>query len=621
MLVYIFLKMHTSVFIKGVSMMGKIFSVVIMISLLFLVACGIDTTYEPEQEPPTIYYECEQETFPEPPPAIPIVHFQPTQMANFNHVDCTITRRNGFYLSKRADSGRRYYFSNDTEESNLAFLNTTEHLIAQIESQFSLGRPPLRVFKADNVLQYRPRTHEATINHDDVNTLGWLIHTWSEGRLPVWFSVAVETQVRAQLGLFEPVDDLIIPEYFGDLLFTPREWGKEEHTQAINTAYWFAAYLREAGRLHDLIDLYMSQETDAANELAMELFDGFTGGVTHRLLVRVHMVESIVGGADAYRIFIPTNKANYMIMFGTFEEYLDMPFYRMMEHIGILDDAITFVYNWFTEHLSTSFTFRPINTRITYGRSDPNFYQGFAYNAYTMGIYNIYRRIDYLPIIFKRFGAHEAGHVIARQTGIPIANCPIEEGLVMYIENLALHPFLQQNEYYYDIWREDFISNFTSYASRALFHNQYNETWLSDQPERADALYNVVKNMLSNDGFNTAFHVRAHTRAYFYLNHFDLIPPGPVREFILVTRRLFEAGGALPSVNSHFTGQSFTLYLIDNYGIDKFMQFFHASFNHDRFESIYGTDIHIMAERWQQFLTELIEELRADVMAILEENV
>lgn len=61
---------------------------------------------------------------------------------------------------------------------------------------------------------------------------------------------------------------------------------------------------------------------------------------------------------------------------------------------------------------------------------------------------------------------------------------------------------------------------------------------------------------------------------------------------------------------THGVAPSFTIYLIEAYGIEKYMQ---VHFNSHAFENIYGITIFEMIERWEAFLTDLMEEIRQKI--------
>ena len=607
--------------------MGKFFSAIILISILFLVACGRTTAHESEPtitytEAYTTYYE--QEPEPELPPAIPIVNFQPIQSANFLLVNCTPTRRNGFYITKRAESGRRYYFANDDDEINLNFIDTTEKLIERIESTFSLGRPPLRILKTTGVHQYNPMMHAPTINHDDINTLGWLVHTWSGGSLPIWLSVGIESMARTELGLFEPNFNSSVSNYFGDLHFTPRYWGKDKHLQAISTAYKFTYYLKNTGHLQELISSYMDRTTIyAADNMAAKLFNSFAGDVPSNFHVRMHTIKQIVGSPTAYRLEIFTDKGNYYFLFVDFTEYLPLTFDDFMKYINIMDNAIAFAHDWFENHVHyvgiSYLPFSPMSVELRLGsgtRGEFIMQDGAAINRNLMTINHLYRHQENLHYHLYFIAVHEAAHLVTMRVISRdwMSAFGFGEGIAMIIDNIAL----LQCDYLSSTYIDNLVDSrtegymLTNLATWLEWLNRHNYGCKILDPQVSEirkVIDKIVRDRLSRDEWGVA----THFLSYALFHRPERLNPAILARF----ERDWISGNPLHYVSQHFTNHSFTVYLIDTYGLENYLKFLYSGYNFDKFEHIFGANVYQKIELWKQFLVEYMNEFGQEVMRLL----
>ena len=493
------------------------------------------------------------------------------------------TRRARGYLYVAHVNGNQYYFKSNDEKTNLAFIIANERLINEVSSFVDLGRPPFRFYHAKNIteISLAPSASGISLSHGCNKTIGWLVHVWSAGGIPMWLSAGIEAVALSSMGEFEGSATPAIPLGFGDFLFSPSKWNTSVHVQAIDTAYHFVRHLIEIDDFDKIISLLMSRDmTD--NKLLNTYFYEFSGG---SLICDIQY--TLLNRFGLYNVIASTEKATYFFIFTSFSRYIDAN--RMMNYIDFLDDGIRFVYNWHSRYFD--FEFSRINrVDIVYNdRAWDNIGTGgMAFNENHMKLYYRTPEIDLSILV------HKAVHVIDAQVfGAMPSFGPFAEGLADALN--MLHSIADRDEF--GIFYSWFMYTYASPESLLWFEGLLIDV-LGSQNSACYFIYKFIH------GFDPIGHTHFHAYCYLYhretlFSHLGDLP----REFF--------APKLNPEVSlyiaSYLTSSSFVQYLLETYGGEKYAQ---VHFNVNNFENVYGMTLHEMIDEWREFLRNFADDIR-----------
>jgi len=341
-----------------------------------------------------------------------------------------IPRLLGYALDYRIEN-RRYYFSTADEYINESFVNATEALINEISDIVAL--PEERTTLLMSLSRFGIYEFDVTfpLNHNDINTIGWLTNKLSLHNFPMWLSVGIESIARHNIGLDCHVKDKIIhdiiPANFGDFLFSPPFWGTDEQAQVIFTAHRFVGFLQENELLNELAELYLAEDLLAAHEAAEAHFYDFA----NKSMMANFFLELGYDGhrshPQGYSIRKSTKWGNYVFIFGAFR--YGILFEDMMHYIDYIENATQFVVSWFSDYFE--FDFEPIDHLI---------YRDFRVNPEREAIgfapWEL-NEIHYAKqsLHFPYFAAHEVVHRIDISIGGHSNFLPFVEGLAYLLNN------------------------------------------------------------------------------------------------------------------------------------------------------------------------------------------
>jgi len=403
-------------------------------------------------------------------------------------------------------------------------------------------------------------THNLIINPYDPTTNGWFVYSMALGYIPMWLSAGMETVARG-LDFSYPLSALC------EMYFAPFSWGTTQHRQAISTTYQFVSHLIENGYLVELLELYISSNTDDANLLAAEKFYLFSG----------YLLDVFFGlefSGTSFHVTANTDMAFYTFEFPAFYHQIQWPdtdvWYvsrrvldidymdkaRLLRSVAIMDDSIMFTKHWFAEFIDFEFT--PIITSVPM-----EIIMGAGAWAGRMMV----------PISgISQLTVHEATHVISSALGDTFL--PFEEGLAMVLQ--SKHSFFD---------RDRFGVEYQTWAARveAIISAMYNAGVFESY-----AVAEAVRDFLIAD-FEQGV-IFEHFLAYIGLNTPEMSVFPPFRPW----------PGTPPEIHSYITSSSFVRYLIDTYGAEKYMEVF---FNTDRFQRVYGVSLEAMLDEWMEFLS------------------
>ncbi|MCL2236440.1 MAG: hypothetical protein FWB98_08385 [Defluviitaleaceae bacterium] len=381
----------------------------------------------------------------------------------------------------------------------------------------------------------------------------------NNGQIPMWLSVGIKVKGGVDAGLFTPDHNFPIHDNFGDLLFLPSNWQEHGDAEVINTAYRFARFIYKAGRLDELLDLYNSIETDSADALATQLFSDFSGDLNLCTQFRLSFPPHFdfwgrnQAFSQAFWITTSTSIANYAFFFSEPDGSHNRPLLdRLVAYIPLIDDVITFVYEWYVAYLPYAdyehFGFRPINIALHDCRSaSVEWAMGYTRGDDMFAIYQLRDNLEFLTYYLIWIAAHEATHIMSARSLGYRNFFTLEEGLAS-----ALPIFYMQQ------YRPHVARDVNSY----------------------------------------------HLWAYQLLFHFDTLPL-QLQEDILMHRRNFSAQNSFNHANCYDTSRSFTLYLIENFGGAMYMQ---VLFTPENFQDVYGVTAEEMVGNWKGFLLNEIHD-------------
>jgi len=481
---------------------------------------------------------------------------------------------------------RRYQFPASDEGYNLALASQFETAFYMFNEFLDAERRLSIIFTQDEAL-YSVRSfggQHLALNPYDPATYGWFIYSMTMGAIPMWLSVGMEMAARG-IDFDYPLGGLC------DMYFAPFAWGSAENRQPISTAYHFVNYLIGNEYLAEIITLYLADDWNAANRLATERFNLFTGYDLDTFL-------RIQFSGTSYSVTANTYMAYYSFDFPQFHYHLEWPVgiweltravldidymdnARLMRTVDYLEDTILFVKNWYAEFVD--FDFFPIETRI------PMEIRTFAAAPGAMII----------PINgMAAAAAHEVSHIISTQMLDGIYFIPFEEGLAEVVH--IAHMFFDRDRHgwAYQIWPEDVDDTISALYEFGIF----------DSYAEATAVRALAARAFMYDDYEHYF-AFSHFLAYATLN----APPYEVLRGRM--RRWFTGPTYVNSsieLYTYFTSVSFVRYLIERYGPEKYMQ---VHVDVSRFEYVYGIALYEMVQEWLEFLSINAEEFLLAAMS------
>jgi len=462
---------------------------------------------------------------------------------------------------------RRYFFPNQDIESNYAFVVATEQIINEVKNIFPSTtelREINRIYLASNRDEYRfelrPILLYLSIRHDCLDNIGWLTHAKSEQRLPMWLSVGIEAVARSRIGLYSQSQINAFSENFGDLLFTPINWGATEHVNAVASSYSFVKFLDAYGYLPKIINYYMAHNQQSARALSSSAFYRFVGkyGPT------THYLHFDAEGGYAFNT--GTDMAFYSFVFDSIYEYIE--FERIMNYVNFMDDGIRVAVGWYKEFYD--FYFTPIEVNIFY---NPGRGLGFAYYPWRIHLYNL-----------RRFPPHSISHEASHLLTTLISNdydkifTPFDEGLAFYL--MAKHGI-------YDRFNHGFQLQYRYYAT--MHH-------IDSMSGGFYGVEAIVRELLSNSDFIGLDHFFAYLVLGQYIEGLCLVPWFWTR----ASRVMYGQYESIGDISTFQTAASFVAYLIEEYGAKAYMQ---VHFDVSSFEYVYGVSICEMIDSWKLFLS------------------
>jgi len=242
------------------------------------------------------------------------------------------------------------------------------------------------------------------------------------------------------------------------------------------------------------------------------------------------------------------------------------------DYVHHFDNSALFVKDFFAGF--AEFDFRPVDTFIVYDSGL------LAFNAIDANLWDEWIRIFGLANTSASSFVHEMAHYIsfwAQGDTFGPYSTEFEEGIAMALERYHdMHEGFGRSYHWY---REHRRTHFGSYIG-AL-----NDIFGDD--DTAEAAWDFLMADFDSIGL-------AHVMGYHWLRHRDF------------ETRAAQLGSTFAEIGTHPTAGSFVLFLIENYGIESYMQ---AHFDRDSFEDVYGITINEMIARWQIFLDRFIHEL------------
>ena len=199
------------------------------------------------------------------------------EQTNPNEIEFSETnafiRRTTAYTNMAQVGRRTYFFSEDDVVVNTQFINTVESIIDRLGDFIEIPYAQLRIRHTLEPQDFHFSATEVSLNFNDIHTFGWLTHILSRGELPMWLSAGLEAYVKADLGLFAPM------EYTGmsdDLEFLPSGLGTDHHAKAISNAYHMVAEMSRNNLLgHKLLyaDEYLRNSLNLLNSTVVVVDD------------------------------------------------------------------------------------------------------------------------------------------------------------------------------------------------------------------------------------------------------------------------------------------------------------------------------------------------------------
>jgi len=476
----------------------------------------------------------------------------------FNETDSIIATTTGY--THTTQLGRRtYMFRCDDEVSNTNFVNTVEAIAQELEQFITISDVQFRInASSDDPWSYTFTNNELSMNFDNSVTAGWFTHAMSRGDLPIWLSAGLEVYIRGNIGLYAPATNSPASVAgFGDIMFIPEKWATVEMNTAIDIAYLFVNHLSENNLLENLIETYMGGDIATGNQVAERYFYSYFGEEMDMAL-RLEYFQA----NTSHVIIVTSDIGEHHFFFSHFDQ--NVPLSEIILLVTYMHDAAVFVIDFVYEF--RSFEAAQLTFHLMYNRVDNRFAGGFDDRRDVISIFNMQTRPwDILMTI-----PHEISHAVMHfMVGYPLED-PFDEG----------------------------FANFMSIA--------FNET---DEAQSFPHLQ-----MMIDDGFappvdnvrewanflrSWSFHMGAYIRRI--AEDYTLENVGFGTRYTNVNDP-----NHITDINTYWTATSFVIYLIDTYGIDKYMQ---VHWDTDNFANVYGRDIHGMIEEWRLFLYEDGDEL------------
>jgi len=534
--------------------------ILLLLIFLMLAACG-SSDNEDAYLPSPYEEEVAEDIFDYEPETHLAVDFETTS-GTFQHL--------GFFSTAQVQD-RQYFFTSDDDAANLIILSDWERIIDKIGGLIDFETIPLEIFFYEEGAEHQrfDSGRNIFVNPYDINSFGRLLGRLNEARLPIWLYVGLEAGARADAGQVVPGLGLGHKPiaYFGDMSFAPITHGNPEQLNAIATAYGFVNFLVEGGNLAELARLYAAQETNEANEIAARLFYEFadkpmlTAFSLHfdgNLQFRGQQPTNV---AYEYRITAYTDFGNYHFLFLEHSDALSIQ--TMQGYVRYFDDSAQFVKNFFAGF--APFDFRPVDIFIVY--------DGSALSPIDANLEDEWIRMFNFSNVSPTVFAHEIAHYISYWAqGNSFGNywVEFEEGIAMAL--MSYRDIYEGLDKSYHWHREHRRSIFGSYAD--ALNNIFGDD------DTAEAAWDFLMADFDSIGL-------AHVMGYHWLRHRDF------------ETRAIQLGSTFAEIGTHPTAGSFVLYLIENYGIENYMQ---VHFDRDSFEDVYGITINEMIARWQAFL-------------------
>jgi len=389
-----------------------------------------------------------------------------------------------------------------------------------------------------------------TIDHNDPNLHGSLVNTLSKGQFPFWLAIGIELVSRNALGMFEPTD-ILQPYDFGNMSFQPVFWGTTDQENAQNIAFHFTSYLLENDHLSSLINMYKTNQNENADNFANELFYSHFG---HEMGVPwgLHFInmQANAQSGTLYTISIRTELAEFHIAFGNAKQYFTVE--RINEKIDYFHGAIIFTRDLYSDFVNVELRHFPIRFIMSYESNITT-----TATADFNGIINLRGLGGDRGYRVLLVAAHELSHIFNGT----LLFCPFDEGFAD-------------------------VANFW-----------FNQKFALNYPIFANSDHQTIEDMRA---LTSEFvHLRAHFRLYFEEH---LLNRGFVWRYTDP-----HADNYIAEINTYNTAFSFVLYLIDTYGLDKYMQ---VHWNKNNFDNVYGKSIYEAIEQWQLFLEDLAFNFR-----------
>jgi len=452
-------------------------------------------------------------------------------------------------------NNREYFFTDSAEERNLAFVAINERLISEISRFADLGAPPFRFLLANSAEDYSTGSSEIAFNHDNNDTVGWLVHVWSGGRIPMWLSAGIEAVALSNMGEFEATDSLslYIPELFGDLLLSPGNWGTQDQLLTIHAAYHFVRYLIDTGVFEDAISLFRSRD-ETVNELIRTYFYEFSGG---KQISDIQYTILAGGAGIAYRILIPSDWVlTQYFSFNCFSQHYDNRTISLF--VDYFESGYEFVYNWFAQHYD--FELNPSFASTIFG----------------------YRGNPLPPQIGLSLPIKIEEHITEGGASF----LPFSWGLAGVLVRMFHIADRDSFGVFYTFWNENVMDSDS-------ITNEILPLYTMILESQATAEYFIDRNVAEFDLFSIT-----HFEVYAILYHpefFDNLPENILNPEISIY------------ISTRGTAASFVAYLIETYGSEKYAQ---VHFDLDNFENVYGVTLHEMVDRWRGFLRAFADDIR-----------
>lgn len=494
-----------------------------------------------------------------------------------------IQRQQGFGFSA-AVGNRTYFFGAHEEEeqwewdfypqltaehANVAAIRSVESMIAAIEYMVDLGTELRRVFWIEGQDQYVFELNAARTNFDDMNTFGWLVYSWSLGRLPMWLSAGLEAVARADTGSFVPDGVDAVPPIFvlRDLGFAHINWGSPVQLQSVTAAYYFVRYLHDTGQLAEIVSQYLSSNIVQANALALAAHESGNFGFDFCTMLRLryhvyfdplaHLALSSDSEDGTVELWFngDSEEVGYFLAEAQFEDYFQIAW-----------QAIGDVSEWFEKYLPLAgiHGFEREPAQVSFVVEPPSlaaFGSNFARNAVIWTGGRVARELEPSFVIWEDYAPLWMGFAAAlAELFFPL---PVGD----WVE--SVRPVLGDSGNRAGGAADDAIITAVSAMNISTFH--------------LFAYGHVFQMDMTND---------------------------EAREWFESQRAAYESweGPAFPGVNTGNKSMSFVLYLLQEHGSERYIQLHVAP---DRFEELYGMPVEEMVGMWHQFLVETVETLRA----------